>query len=207
MRINQGINRKIKNLYSKELTAKAIADKLSIPMHQVYDSLIKQGVRRRNKSLQNKIRFENAPLSFKFKDKLSDIDKELLASGVMLYNGEGAKTGTTVDFANSSPASLQVFLAFLRKICRVDEKRLRFYLYCFSDQDVHELISFWCNLLSVRREGFTKPYIRDSLNKGKRTMSWGVLHIRYSDKKLLDKILSLTHETTKRLVKYGQLPK
>lgn len=124
--------------------------------------------------------------------------KELLIAAVMLYFGEGAKSGTTVDFANSDPATLKIFINFLRKICRIDEKRLRLYLYCFSNQNPGELISFWSKTLDVRIRNFTKPYIRKVGENLRRTMTRGVLHIRYSDKRLLRKILSLKDELIKK---------
>ena len=117
----------------------------------------------------------------------------------MLYYGEGAKTGTTVDFANSDCRTVKLFLKFLRKVCRVNEKKLRYYLYCFSDQDPEKLIGYWSSQLNAQRGQFTKPYIRSALNRGKRIMLNGVIHVRYSDKKLMEKILSLCYDTIEKL--------
>ena len=97
----------------------------------------------------------------------------------MLYYGEGAKTGKTVDFANSDSVMLQIFLKFLIDICGINKQKLRFYLYCFSDQNTHELIRFWCKTLKVKKSYFTKPYIRKASKSLRRTMQHGVLHIRY----------------------------
>ena len=109
----------------------------------------------------------------------------------MLYYGEGAKTGVTVDLANSDEQVVMLFLKFLRKICCVYEKKLRFYLYCFSDQNQKLLINFWSSRLKAEKAQFTKPYVRSAVNRGKRSMPYGVIHVRYSDKKLLEKILVL----------------
>ena len=126
-------------------------------------------------------------------------ERELLIAGVMLYYGEGAKSGNTVDFANGDPRLLKVFLKFLREVCGVNVEKLRFYLYCFSDQNSQKLIRFWCSQLGVEPRQFTKPYVRSTLNKGKRTLANGVLHIRYSDKRLLEKILFLGDELASTL--------
>ena len=197
--MEQVVNQKIRKLYTNNLSAKEIANKLRISMRQVYSSLISQNIPRRSTTLQNRLRFENSPLSFKFKTNLSIVEKELLVAAVMLYSGEGAKTGNTVDFANSNLNTLKVFLAFLRKICQVDENRLRFYLYCFSDQDPKALINYWSTNLRARKKSFTKPYVRSNQGKGLRTMSYGVLHVRYSDKRLLDRILNLSQEIADKL--------
>jgi len=54
----------------------------------------------------------------------------------MLCWAEGAKTGKTVDLANSDPGIVALFLAFLRGICGIAESRLRVLLYAHADQDI-----------------------------------------------------------------------
>ena len=187
------------SLYQKKFSGPDIARKLGVNLRRVYRILNKRGIRMRSPSEQSRLKLEKLPLSFNFKKNLSSKNRELLVAGAMLYYGEGAKTGTTVDLANSDPKILKLFLKFLRNICGIDEKRLRFYLYCFSDQNQVELIDFWHKELQVNRDSFTKPYVRDSGHALLRRMPYGVLHIRYSDKRLLEKILELNSELVKNL--------
>jgi len=189
----------VKKFYRSGMTGTEIAIKLKLSLKQIYSSLRRQGVPRKTLWEQNKILFAKKPLSFSFKHNLSIKDRELLIAAVMLYYGEGAKTGVTVDFANSDSRTVKLFIKFLRKVCRVDEKRLRFYLYCFSDQDSNALINHWSSQLKAERSQFTKPYVRSTFNRGKRSMPYGVIHVRYSDKKLLEKILSLCHSLVSTL--------
>ncbi len=147
----------------------------------------------------NRIRFESSPLSYDFKSELTTTERELLVAALMLYFGEGAKTQTTVDLANSDPKVLKIFIKFLRDICRVDESRLRFYLYCFREQDPEALIRFWSECLKVSPKSFTKPYIRETRADLKRIMPYGVLHVRYSDKRLLRQIMFLIEKITGEL--------
>lgn len=189
----------VKKFYCDGMMGAEISAKLKISLKQVYSSLHRQKIPRKTLWEQNKILFINKPLSFSFKRNLSQKDRELMVAAVMLYYGEGAKTGVTVDFANSDNRAVKLFLKFLRKICRVDEKRLRFYLYCFSDQDSNTLISYWSSQLNVERNQFTKPYVRSTFNRGNRSMPYGVIHVRYSDKKLLEKILSLCNNLVSTL--------
>ncbi len=181
----------VKTLYTKGKTSAEISKNLGLSLKQIYSSLKRQQVSRRTLSERNRLFFENKPLSFRFKENLSVGERELLIAATMLYCGEGAKTGVTVDLANSDTRIIKLFLKFLRKICKVDEKRLRFYLYCFSDQDQKSLIKYWSLQLKVEQNQFTKPYVRSTFNRGKRQIPYGVIHVRYSDKKLLQKILSL----------------
>lgn len=192
--ITEQQEQKVIKLYNQLSSAPAIAKRIKLSVSQVYDTLRRFNVARRKSSLQNQIRFINSPLSFEFRERLVRKERELLIAAIMLYYGEGAKTGTTIDFANSDPRALKLFLKFLRQVCRVDESKLRLYLYCFSDQNVEQLIKFWSKELRVSRKNFTKPYIRAVRGQRKRIMSYGVLHVRYSDKRLLEKILNLCSE-------------
>lgn len=192
--------RLVKKLYrQQDATGPEVALRLGISLKQVYDALRRQGVPRKSLLEQNRTRFQRKPLSFIFKEKFSRRERELFIAGLMLYYGEGAKTGTTVDFTNSDPKPVRLFLRFLKLICGVKEDKIRFYLYCFSDQNIYSLIGFWCSQLGVERKQFTKPYVRSTLNKGKRVLSNGVLHVRYSDKRLLEKILSLMNKLVSTL--------
>ncbi len=194
-------DREIETMYLSGQSAPAIAVKLEMPLNRVYGSLKRQNIRRRAATEQNKLRFDSKPRSYKIRDTLTQKQSDLMIAGLMLYYGEGAKTGNTVDLANSDPKALMVFINFLRTICQVEESKLRFYLYCFRDQDVPKLVSFWASTLCVNKEAFTRPHIRNiSSSSLSRPMKYGVLHIRYSDKKLLEEILLLIKKLTDRLI-------
>ncbi len=184
----------VREYYAGGFSGSEISSKTGLSLKQIYSALHRMRVSMRSCSEQNRVRFQKKPLSFNFKEDLLPTEKELLVAGIMLYYGEGAKTGHTVDFANGDVRLLKVFLKFLREICRVDAERLRFYLYCFSSKNSEQLIRFWCSQLSVEPRQFTKPYVRSTLNRGNRTLANGVLHIRYSDKRLLEKVLSIGQE-------------
>lgn len=184
------------SLYRDGLSALKISQKLHISTHQIYGALKNSGIPRRSPAE----RYASTPLSFQYHSPQSLSEWKLFTAGLMLYFGEGAKTTKTVDLANSDPRILCVFLRFLRIIFRIDEKRLRFYLYCFSNQNVDQLITFWAKRLDVSVQNFTKPYIRNYDVNKRRIMPWGVLHIRYNDKKLLEKILSLCSDLAAQFI-------
>ena len=103
----------------------------------------------------------------------------------MLYWCEGSFKGNSLDFANSNPDIIQLFLKFLRDICGIAEKRLRIYLYAFSDQDIRKITDFWSNITDIPLGQFNKPYIRKVSKVHNRRMPYGFVKVRYSDKKLL----------------------
>lgn len=188
------------NYYRSGLSAQSIADSLGVSIDAVYYFLRKYRVPRRKPSESNLILFQRKKLSFKIKDKLTLSDKLLKMAGVVLYWGEGSKWSgeKIVDFANSDPGMIKVFLSFLRKICGIDEKKLRVYLYCYSNQDIKKLINFWSNSTKISRQQFTKPYIRKDWQESKiGKMRYGLIHIRYCDKKLLQLIKNWIDELVK----------
>jgi len=181
----------VKDCYLKGMTGKEISIKSGLSLKQIYSSLRRQKIPRKTLQEQNRILFSKKAPSFKFKNNLSIQERELLVAAIMLYYGEGAKTGNIVDLANSDEEVIKLFLRFLRKICRIKDSKLRFYLYCFSNQNSNDLIKYWSSQLKVEKTQFTKPYVRPAVSRGKRSISHGVIHIRYGDKKLLELILSL----------------
>lgn len=182
----------IQELYYKEkLSAREIAQSLNVSLDAVYYFMRSNGLARRSYSEFNLVRFNKKPPSFTLRKKLSVKDKELKALGTMLYWAEGfqASYADIVDFANSKPAMISLFLKFLRRVCGIDESKLRIYLYCYSNQDVKGLINYWSKLTKIPKSQFTKPYVREDFKIEKvGKMKYGLIHVRYYDKKLLELI-------------------
>lgn len=109
----------------------------------------------------------------------------------MLYWGEGYKgsvrggANNSIDFANSNPSMVVVFLRFLRTIYKLDEKKFRILIYCYSNQNIEHLKRYWSKITNIPLSQFSKPYIRQDLRKSTREMKYGLVHVRYCDKKLL----------------------
>ena len=95
---------------------------------------------------------------------------------------------------------VKVFLKFLRRVCRIDEKRLRVFMYCYGDQNIENLLKYWHNVTGILLNQFTKPYIRKDFQKDSRKMQYGLVHIRYADKKLLMQINKWIKEYTSNFV-------
>jgi predicted DNA-binding protein YlxM (UPF0122 family) len=179
----------IKTLYYKDgLTMKEVAHKLGVSIDAVCYFMRCHKLKRRTLSESNKINFLKKELSFNIKTSLSNNQKILKTIGVILYLCEGYKTEKShgIDFANSDVEMIVIFMKFLRDICGVQEKRLRVLLYCYSNQDTRVLINFWSKKTSIPKEQFSKPYVREDYKIAKlNKMPYGLVHIRYSDKRLL----------------------
>lgn len=179
---------KVRTLYLKEkLSGVEIARELNLNRRYVYRIMDRSDIKRRKAHESNNIRFLRQAPSFSKKKKLGHRDMILLTSGIMLYWAEGAKykNKNTLDFANSSPLMIKVFMKFIRDICGVKEEKIRIYLYCYANQNVQQLKQFWSKLTKVPVERFIKPYVRKDFREDKiNKMPHGLIHVRYFDKKL-----------------------
>jgi len=186
---------RVKNLYcDRELNIQEIADKLDVSFWSLYNFMNKNNIARRSSSEANYILNKVKP-QFRIKENLSVSEEKLKIAGIMLYWAEGTLKGNTVDFVNSNPQMIKIFLKFLRGICGVSEERLRVYLYSYSYHNLENLKLFWHNVTEVSLSQFTKPYIRKGNPKlSNRRLPYGLIHIRYNDKRLLNTVKSWINE-------------
>jgi len=175
--------------YKRGYSAREIAESFNVSIDVVYGFMQRYNLPRRDYFELNRVRFERKKPSFIIKKKLTEREKQLKIAGIMLYWAEGNKQcgrNWTVDLANSNPEIAKLFLKFLRTICGVDEKRIRVLLYCYANQNSEVLKKDWSKMTDIPLTQFTKPYIRkDFLPEKSGKMRHGLVHIRYSDKKLL----------------------
>ncbi len=185
---------------------KAIGLELGASIDAVCYFMRKHQLKRRNGSENSTLLFSRKPLSYKVKNKLSTSDLELKIAGSVLYWAEGYKTikSNGIDFANSDQDMIVIFVSFLRKICRIDAKRLRVLLYCYSNQNPAKLVDFWSKLTKIPKSQFTKPYVRKDFRLDKKDkMKMGMVHIRYSDKKLWLQVMQWIKEYQQKLLRVG----
>lgn len=190
-------------LYRNGLSAQQIADHFDVSIHASYYTLRKLKVPRRTARETNRIRFDAKPLSYDLKAKLTKEEKQLKMAAIMLYWAEGYKAGTgTVDFANSDPDMVVIFWEFLSKICGVNRARIRLHLYAYDGQNITGLKRFWADLLGLSEQAFVKPYVKKAAEPGPRgpRMIHGLVHIRYSDKKLFEQIIGWIDEYRREMV-------
>lgn len=173
-----------------------IAKYFGVSTDAILYAMRKYNIPRRSFKEASKKSFENKKMTFKRRNIKGQkkITTEIILA--MLYWGEGFKGHkdsnlATVDFANSDPEMIRMYIKAFRAIYKFDENKLRVLLYCYSNQNIPSLISFWSKLTRIPKSQFTKPYVRRDFRKNVRVMKYGLIHIRYSDKKLLIDIKNL----------------
>ncbi len=194
---------KVKDLYYKKgLSAKKVGKKLGVSVWQVIGFMKKNNLPRRNQAETHRLAFLAAPPSFKAKSTLTNKEKQLKIAGLMVYWGEGVKTSDhTVDLTNSDPLMIKLFLKISRQIYGVNEGKLRVLLYCYANQDIKKLINYWNRITKIPKKQFIKPYVRqDFIEKKKHKMPYGLIHIRYHDKKLVELIKTDTKKFLKKFI-------
>ncbi|PIR73351.1 MAG: hypothetical protein COU40_02960 [Candidatus Moranbacteria bacterium CG10_big_fil_rev_8_21_14_0_10_35_21] len=193
----KSVNRVKKLYYQEKLSVQDVANKLGVSIDAVFYCMRKNGLKRRKSNESNLINFEKCKPSFRLRKINTENLRTLKAIGTMLYWGEGGKSekANIIDFANSDENMIILFLKFLRKICGVDENKLRIYAYLYSNQNINKNINFWSKITRIKKSQFTKPYIRNDFDENKKDkMPHGLIHIRYADKKLLRIIKSWIEE-------------
>ena len=179
----------VKELYTRGYAVREVANELGISIDRVYKLMRRKKIPRRNPKDANEAAFLRRPASFKPVFIENQGQEVLKALGVALYWAEGAKTGAGVDFANSDPRMVKLFLQFLREVCGVRESKLTIYLYCYPQHDVNVLKKYWADITNIPTIRFTKPYVRkDAGGKVGQKLNYGLVHVRYYDKKLLMKL-------------------
>ncbi len=187
----------VKKLYQeRKLTLREVAENLGVGIDAVVYCMRKNGIKRRSFKEANAIAFEKKKLSFRERTNLSEDQQELKTIGLILYWAEGYKSELShgVDLANSDPIMVKIFMKFLRTIYRIDESRLRILLYCYKNQNIPNLINFWSKITRIPRNQFSKPYVREDFKENGRKMQYGMVHVRYADKKLLLSIMESVNQ-------------
>jgi len=138
--------------------------------------------RRRTKAIQ----IENQEIRQEALDEIRSLSKyELLLVGAALYWGEGRKrwpqNDQRVQFVNSEPAMIVLFLRFLHEILQAPDEELRLVLRVHPNIDAESSVKFWSKITGIPSERFriTTQISRSSKKKRPRnSLPYGTLEIR-----------------------------
>jgi transposase len=180
---------RVKRLYNSGLSVRQVSEKMKLSHSSINHAMRRYHLKRRTATQTQQIQFYRSPLSFKPKNRLTSREKLLKTAGLMLHWAEGAKKNKAVDFANSNPDMIRLFIKFLRNIYRVNEAKLRCLIYCYPSHEIEKLNNFWSKITKIPLSQFTKPYVRQDGGNIRDKMKYGLIHVRYADKRLLELIL------------------
>lgn len=118
--------------------------------------------------------------------KLTVFDYQIICS--MLYWGEGAKFSNRVEFTNSDPKMVVMFLKSLEYGFGADRKNIKVNLHLHQYHNEIKQKEFWGNLLKISEEQFNKTFWKKNSFKVKRQGYLGCIRICYNSKEIVDKI-------------------
>ncbi len=116
--------------------------------------------------------------------------RDLRLLGVALYACEGTKLRIdkrsgkpyyAIEFTNSDPKLIKLFLEFLRKIIGIEESKLKGLLLVYDDAKKRRAEKYWSDYLNIPLSQFNKTVIHPS--RGRNNLSpTGTFKIRYYSK-------------------------
>ena len=130
-------------------------------------------------------------------------ENDLLLIGAALYWAEGYKrlkvkngqelTNHPVSLTNSDPKLIQIFLRFLREICKVPEEKIHADVRIYEHQNAEYLLAYWSSITRIRKGRFGKMYYGISKSSmGKRPFNrlpYGTIQIRVNNTQLFHQIM------------------
>jgi len=121
------------------------------------------------------------------KDYLQEIHKpskyELKLIGAALYWGEGQRRHSRIiriDFSNSDPGMISLFLRFLREIMQIPEERIKPAAYLHKNINKEMAIKFWSKITKIPPKRFRTTIQISRASQRKRpsnSLPYGTLHL------------------------------
>jgi len=126
-------------------------------------------------------------------------NKELRIIGSVLYKCEGTQLRRdkrrenatyywVIEFTNSDPKLISLFLLFLRKIIKIDPKKLKGQLFGYGDMNIKRLEDNWSKISGIPMNNFNKTIILTQKNSKYKPNPNGTFKIRYHSKQAFKKL-------------------
>src|SRR3989338_5205036 len=202
---------KLENLYKSGLSLDKIAK-----IEKLSRGGIKYWMEKYN--IPTRPRYESCFYGYWGKDKNHPLPKILTTKEVKkLYHKEGLSAKDIAKLFNRSSGGVYRFMKSRGLIRRLPSEtnnikynkqepsfkiknKLRIKLYCYGNQNSDLLKKYWSKNTDIPLSQFIKPYVKKDFKEDKiDKMKYGLIHIRYSDKKLFLKIKEWTEEYLKSI--------
>lgn len=105
----------------------------------------------------------------------------------LLYWGEGAKTSNGVDFINSDPKMIKVYLWLFRRSFNINESKFRIRPHLHNYHNQEEMIDYWSKVTGIPKNRFS-IYNKPNTGINKKPGYKGCLSIRYGDSRIIKEV-------------------
>lgn len=117
--------------------------------------------------------------------------------GCMLYWAEGGKYNRgRVDFANSDPVMLELFVCFLREELHVEDAAIKFKVHYHTTDEtkIRNMEQYWLNLFKLPSSALMQAQSKEGSTKRKNHLENGVCSIHVHSTEILMHILGAIQE-------------
>lgn len=126
-----------------------------------------------------------------FKDNKSFTKSQKKMVCALLYWCEGAKSSYHgVDFINSDPDLIKLFLDLFRNTFSLDEKKFRACVHLHQYHDPEKQLNFWTQITNIPKNQFIKPYLKPHTGKRTRENYPGCIAVRYHSNDVARQLLA-----------------
>jgi hypothetical protein len=132
--------------------------------------------------------------------KIYKFDSKISLIGLMLWWAEGTKKGRNVQFVNSSPDMIKIYMIFLNSI-DLDLKKLSAKIKVMNQSQVDPSQRYWSRITGISMKNFTKPIIRGKPVDAKDIGHRGCLTITYCSINLKRQMEKKIEEITQQILK------
>jgi len=183
------VSRWCKNLKLSLIAQKILERKSNYP---------KELFRKYNQLRAKKVQIENCKIEKEALKEIRAISKyELKLVGIALYWGEGYKNKNVIpsqkhiQFANSDPKMVSLFLRFLREILKVPEEKFKLSIRVHPNINVRLATKFWAKITKISKERFYITTQISRASKGKRpsnSLPYGTLSLEVHSRQKFSQI-------------------
>ena len=127
--------------------------------------------------------------------KMSSAAESVICS--MIYFCEGGKSNG-VNFVNSDPSLVILFLTLLRTNFKLEEKKFRVLMQLHDYHDEQKQKMFWSKITGIPKGQFHKSYIKPNNHKYKKEGYEGCINVRYYDENMARKLSAIAKSFMER---------
>lgn len=117
--------------------------------------------------------------------------RELWLIGIALYWGEGSKEkeyrpGSRVQFTNSDPHMILLFLQWVQNVCQIESERISFeiYLHETNQNRIDEVRAYWSKQLKINLSKLSRVYFKknkiNTQRKNTGSLYYGLVRVNIS---------------------------
>jgi len=112
-------------------------------------------------------------------------NRDRFISGISLYQAEGSKTNSAVEFTNSDPQTIKFMVHWFEDFCQIEKRELKCNLWLHDNLSETIAINYWTNYLEFSKSQFGKTYFaKNKINSPKvrkNIHQYGIIKIRFYD--------------------------